>query len=145
MKNIIIGLTLGLLAAGCILDQETIDAACKVPNTAYIFESGIFAASNIIANDSSLAREINTWLLNNRDDWKFDINTYYPDTLVDNDYIRLNIQKSRVILSIKGGDSWTQYSRAIEPIHLKWKNEIKKMSEQTGPGYPPQSVGSPDP
>ena len=145
MKNIIIGLTLGLLAAGCTLDQETIDAACKVPNTAYIFDSGKFAASNIIANDSSLAREINTWLLNNRDDWKFDINTYYPDTLVDNDYIRLNIQKSRVILSIKGGDSWTQYSRAIEPIHLKWKNEIKKMSEQTGPGYPPQSVGSPDP
>ena len=130
-----------ILLAGCILKEQSLVQAQKSP--LWVSRSAKISVSNAVPD--ALQSDIFTWMTNNRDDWKFDINTYYPETVVDNDYIRLNIQKSRVILSIKEGDRWPQYSRAIEPVHLKWKSEIDKMSEQAVSGYPPQGVGSPEP
>lgn len=73
--------------------------------------------------------EINTWLIQNNKKWTFDIITYVPITVVENDFIRLNISESVLILSIKDEDKWPQYSRSIKPINLKWKSEIEKLSE----------------
>ena len=142
--NMKILLTIGIAAmllAGCKLEEQSLvinpESPLRVSRCAKV------SVSNEVPD--ALQSEINTWMINNRDDWKSDINSYYPETVVENDYVRLNIQNTRVILSIKAGDNWPQYSRAAEPIHLKWKAEIEKLSEQRGPGYPPQGVGSPDP
>ena len=143
-KNMKILLTIGIAAMfllGCKLEEQSLvinpESPLKVSRSAKV------SVSNEVP--AALQSEINLWLKNNRDDWKSDINTYYPETVVENDYIRLNIQKSRIILTIKGGDRWPQYSRAVEPIHLKWKTKIEKLSEQVVPLYGTQGVGSADP
>ena len=142
--NMKILLTIGITAmllAGCKLEEQSLvinpESPLRVSRCAKV------SVSNEVPD--ALQSDINTWMINNRDDWKSDINSYYPETVVENDYVRLNIQNTRVILSIKAGDNWPQYSRAAEPIHLKWKAEIEKLSEQSGPAYPPQGVGSADP
>ena len=66
------------------------------------------------------------WLPSHREGWTSDLNSYFPETVVENDFIRLDLHESRLILSLKTGARWPQYSRAAEPVHLKWKSEIEK-------------------
>ena len=141
MKTLLTICFMAILLTGCKLDEQSLDQAQKSP--LWVSRSAKLSVSNAVPD--ALQTEIYTWLTNNRDDWQSDINTYYPETVVENDFIRLNIQNMRVIFSLKTGDSWPQYSRAAAPIHLKWKTEIEKLSEQSVPGYPPQGVGSPEP
>lgn len=144
MRNIFIVLTLGLLAAGCTLDRGTIDAACEVPCTAYIYDGGRVAASNTIAADSPLAAEIHNWLNANSDGWHVSYNTFTPNIVVHNTNMSLNITAKYAVLNVRNPSSgkWQQFIKAINIADIEFLNQIR--AEQGDPGHRRQIVPQPE-
>jgi hypothetical protein len=125
MKKILTACFALTLLAGCKAEKNFLIQAQSAPLVATRSDY------KICTNDvpSELHAEINRWLLDNNKFWVLDINSYVPVTVVENDFIQLNILQNRLVLSIKKEGGWPQYSRSIKPIHLKWKAEIEKLSE----------------
>ena len=145
MKNIIIGLALGLLTAGCTLDQRMIDAACEAPSTAYIYDydNRKVTKSDTIAANSPLALEIHNWLNINADGWHISYNSFAPNIIIHNTNMNLNITAKYAVLKIKNPSSgkWKYFQKDIDITDIEFLKQVR--AEQPVPGYPPQGVGSP--
>jgi hypothetical protein len=125
MKNILTVCAALTLLVGCKADEKFLAQSADSPLIA-TRSNGEICTNNL---PQELHSEINTWLIQNNKNWTPDFNSYALITVVENDFIRLNILKDGLILSIKKDDAWPQYSKPIKPIHLKWKTEIEKLSE----------------
>jgi|GEM_PF-2985921 len=116
-----------LCVNGCRVDEHTIKSAEQRPLKLTRHKQKFYD----LEIPKELQAEIFTWLLENKSKWEPDpYVTFVPETILENEFIHLNIQEASIIVSIESTDEfWMQYSKKISPIHVKWIAEIEKLIE----------------
>ena len=127
MKNTFLILAMGIMATGCSLDDNTINAACTPPFAVRIYEGGRPTGALMITNDVQLIGDIQTWLKSNPKEWRTSFVTYAPGIEIRNDSMTLNFSGGVAVLNAK--DLGKQFIKKVDTAEIKFLKAIKDKAE----------------
>ena len=136
MKNVFLTLAMGVIVAGCSVDDNTIKAACTPPFTARIHDHGKLSATLTITNDAQLISDIQIWLKHNPKDWRPSLVTFAPGIEIRNSNMTLNFVGGTTVLNAKNPTTgkWKQFVKRVDTTEIGFLKTIKDQAEPTSDG-----------
>jgi len=122
---------MGIVMAGCSVDDNTINAACTPPFSARIYEGGRPTGTLMITNYVRLAGEIRTWLKSDPKEWRTSYTTFAPGIEIRNDSMTLNFTGGFAILNVKepATGKWKQFVKKVDTTEITFLKVIKDKAE----------------
>ena len=128
MKKIFIVLSVILILTGCKIDKKWFILAEKQPFKVTQAEKKVVS----IDVPKELNEKIFDWFKNNLTDWDspFPPYTYAPNTMLRNDYIKINVFESGLVVNIQDTKGkWNQFEKDLDSERCKWIEEIEILIE----------------